>query len=113
MASKATHSGELDRRIVIQQYSATKETDGSETYTWSTLATTWAKVEYFNTPTMTSEQYEADRNTATSKVQFTIRYRTDVTKKMRVSYGLQYFDILAINEVDRKVFLQLQTESKA
>jgi len=112
MASKETNIGELDRRIIIESFTTTRAANGGVIESWSTFATVWAKKEFFNTPTMDNEKFEANRNTATSKVQYTIRYLSGVTKKMRVNDSSEYFDITAINKPGRKRWMLLEAESK-
>lgn len=86
--------GQLRERCVIQQCAVTANAFGEEIETWSTLAEVWCKVEYnINT---SSEDITSDRQTATTDARFTVRYRTDVTNKMRIQHRQQLYDITAI-----------------
>lgn len=87
--------GDLNEEIVIQSYAMTSKSTGERVPTWSTFATVWANVkertgrEYYN-----SDQFSAD-----AAAIFTIYYRSDVTRKMRISYRGQYWDIESIREM--------------
>ena len=109
--------GDLDRRIVIQSFSATSDAYGEQIKTWSNLATVWSHVNFKGGNTKDI----AERVTATSKVIFTIRnFGTTIdtfNESMRVKYkdrGVQkYYYINVINEIDgRDAFLELETEQK-
>jgi head-tail adaptor len=112
MASKKTLIGELDRIVTIQNFTDTKEDDGSVTEGWATFKSVWAKREYFNTPTMKNEKSEAESITATSKVQFTIRYLDGLSKTMRILDSSEIFLITAINIEGRREWIKIEAESK-
>lgn len=87
--------GDLNEQIIIQSYSMTTKTTGERVPTWSTFATVWANVkerpgrEYYN-----SDAFNADAGAI-----FSIYYRSDITRKMRISYRGQYWDIDSIREM--------------
>lgn len=100
-------AGTLRHRITIQEPSASQDSYGEETpVAWSTLATVWAAFE----PLSGDERYieVADQRLAETRVRFRIRYRDDVTHKMRVSWRSRTFNILEVRNVggrDREVYL--------
>jgi SPP1 family predicted phage head-tail adaptor len=95
--------GDLDRRIVIEQYTTTTDAYGQRVESWTTFATVWAKIMYEGG----GEDFEAEQKTANRIVKFLIRYAS-VTEKMRVSYASAYYDIENIEEVGRKNYLVLR-----
>ena len=105
-------SRRLDREITIQQYTAALDAFGDEELTYSTLIACWASADW---PTAHSdEQEEAQQETATERIDFTIRYidAPTVEPKMRVVYDSKNYDILAVNKIGRQRFLLLKCETK-
>jgi len=101
--------GRLNRRIVIQEASVTRDDYGGESLSWSTLATVWASVEY--TGSGSSEDIEADRITALRVTIFTIRYRGDLTEKMRISYNSDIYEVKNIlPDESEKQYMVLECE---
>ena len=99
--------GDLDRRIVIQSLTESIDDYGQAVQTFSTLATVWSKVEEKSG----SEGEEGDQIKAVKGVNFTIRYRTGITEKMRVSYDSNTYLVQAvINSDQRKRFITLNTK---
>ena len=97
-------AGQLDRRITIQNFSETTDSFGQEVKSFSTLASVWANV----VEKMGSEGEDGDMIAATKKVEFIIRYRTDVNEEMRISYNSNTYKIQAIQSADaRKAFLKI------
>lgn len=103
-------AGPLRHRITIQQPSADQDDFGEETpVTWSTLVTVWAAFE----PVSGNERYieAVDQRLAEASVRFRIRYRTDVTHKMRVSWYDRIFNILEVRNIggrNREVYLMCE-----
>ncbi len=102
--------GAMDRQIVLRQYTATTNDYGEETLSWSDLATVWAKVDY--PVTGTDERQSSAQPTAFQTVVFTIRYRTDVEPKMRVEYGSDELDIIAVSEIGRRAFTVIEAQKR-
>jgi len=97
-------AGQLDRRITLQTFSEATDAVGQEVKSYSTLATVWAKV----VEKIGKESEEGDMIAATKKVEFMIRYRTDVNEEMRISYNSNIYKIKAIQSADaRKAFLKI------
>lgn len=99
------NSGKLDRYITIQSATETKDSFGAPIQTWATLASVWAQIkevrgkEYFAAQAVNSEVDTI----------FAIRYRSDVTTKMRISYDSKTYDIQSVVEVGRRDGLELYT----
>lgn len=97
-------AGQLDRRITIQGYSESTDAYGQEVKTYSTLAEVWANV----VEKVGNEGEDGDMIASTKKVEFIIRYRTDVDEQMRIVYDSNTYKIQAIQAADaRKAFLKL------
>lgn len=102
-------AGDLNRRITIQSQSSTEDAYGGNADTYSTLVQVWAKMEYGSA----SEKYAADRLTSFSRVEFAIRYRTDVTAKMRiVDDENKHYEILAVQEDGQRKFTIILAEER-
>jgi SPP1 family predicted phage head-tail adaptor len=106
--------GALDRRIVIQTPTESRDTFGGVTSTWATYATRWANIRYAKN----AEAFPADRKTSMYSVHFIVRSDSvtrAATTKMRVSYDSKIYDIRAISErADeyRKMYLLIEAEQK-
>ena len=97
-------AGQMDRRITIQTFSETTDNFGQEVKSFSTLASVWANV----VEKVGSEGEDGEMIAATKKVEFVIRYRTDVNEEMRISYNSNTYKIQAIQSADaRKAFLKI------
>ena len=84
--------GRFNRRISIEQQSSTQDTLGQPVDTWTTFASVWADIRY----TGGLEAIKANAVGSTAKVSVRVRYLTGVTAGMRVSHGLETFNILAV-----------------
>ena len=97
-------AGQLDRRIIIQGFSESTDGFGQEVKSYSTLASVWANVK----EKVGSEGEDGDMIASTKKVEFIIRYRTDVDEQMRILYNSNIYKIQTIQTADaRKAFLKL------
>lgn len=97
-------AGQLDRRITIQTFSETTDSFGQEVKSFSTLASVWANV----VEKVGREGEDGEMIAATKKVEFIIRYRTDVDEEMRILYNNNTYKIQAIQSADaRKAFLKI------
>ncbi len=79
--------GELNQRVRVDQPVVVQDALGEEIVTWQALCSTWAAMR--NVPQR--EPFVADQFVSVVSTTFTLRYRTDVTAKMRlVSRGIVY-----------------------
>jgi SPP1 family predicted phage head-tail adaptor len=90
--------GRLDRRITILTLSAGTDAWNQSSSVYNTLATVWAEVRDQGA----KEREEADQRVTVNPKIFTIRYRSDVTTKHRISFDGDTFDITGITEIGRK-----------
>lgn len=96
-------AGKLDRRIVIQTPTATRDGAGQPVKTWGLLATVWAKVEHLRgKEPFQGEQFNAQRTSV-----FTIRHRTDVDETMQIIFDGDTYDIQSIAEKGRREGLEI------
>ena len=98
--------GKLDRYITLQSVSTSVDAYGQPVELFSTLANVWAKIEYKSEV----EKFENEQLRAVSSIDFTIRYRTDVTQQMRISYNSETYQIIGISEIGRGEGLKLKTK---
>lgn len=85
-------AGELRYRITIQSRSDSQDASGQPVPTWGTLATVWASFD----PERGREYFAKAGELSANPARFRIRYRSDVTTKMRVSFDSRVYDIKAV-----------------
>jgi SPP1 family predicted phage head-tail adaptor len=100
------NSGDLDRRIVIQSFTETRDDWNHPTKTWSTFATRWA----MKVDDLGSERSELDQQVGIMRTLFKIRYTSGVNVSMRVLYESKYYYITAVKELGRREGMMLVTE---
>ena len=97
-------AGQLDRRILIRDFTESTDTFGQEGKSYRDFINVWANVK----EKVGSEGEEGDMIASTKKVEFIIRYRTDINEQMRISYNSNIYKIQTIQNADaRKAFLKL------
>ncbi len=97
--------GKLDRRIVIQVRTKSKDATGSRVETWADHATVWAEyVKHRGAPSVLAD---ADRNQDIQ--QFRIRYRSITPQNHRILYRSKFYDIQGVSEIGREEFLMIDT----
>lgn len=90
--------GRLDRKIVIESYTETKNEYGESVGDYSTYHTCFAHVQKAGG----NEREEGQKKTATNKVKFKIRFFDGIDETMRVVYNGKYYDIREIQELGRE-----------
>lgn len=101
--------GHMDRRIALQTSTVSVNSYGERTDSWATYATVWAAIIYKGG----SEKVSGDQVSSTNKVEFRIRYGSNVsscTASDRVLYNSQYYQVLAVEEIGRSEGLTLICE---
>lgn len=103
--------GKLDRKILIESKTMTGQNGmGEPNFSWTQIANTWAEMEFKNAGS--KEDVQADQITSVDKVYFTIRHRTGIQAKDRVTYDNVIYEIenvRELTEMGRKCFLELRT----
>ena len=79
---RALQPSDLSEQVTIQQNTTTTDNQGGRSSSWGTLATVWGHVR----PLTSRESIQARQITSDTGYVVTVRYRTDVTAKMRVSW---------------------------
>jgi SPP1 family predicted phage head-tail adaptor len=100
--------GQLDRRILFQNQTITKQSNGEELSSWTSHAYRWAKAEQYSS----SEINESGMLTVYSKAFFTVRYDAALNEKMRVYYDGKIYNIIGIEEIGRREYQKIDCESK-
>lgn len=96
-------AGRLDRKIIIQRFTTTQDAYGEPIETWVDHITTWANV----LPQTGREWFNSQRELSERAARFVFRFEDDVTVKDRISYDGEYWDILNINEINRREGLEI------
>lgn len=91
--------GKLNRKIVIQARTVTKDATGSRVETWADSANAWAEI----VKQTGKETVPADADRNSDSRQFRIHYRSfligaDATTKYRILYQYRFYDISGIEE---------------
>lgn len=100
--------GILDRKVTIQTYSLTTNSFGEKVKIWTTHATVWAAVNYNGG----KKEEEDGKLTSTDDITFTIRYMSDLISKMRVVFENKYYTIRDIEQIGRRRFSEIKTDSR-
>ncbi len=106
--------GRMDRQITIQEDVGTQDGAGQPVPSWQNIATdptVWA--EYL--PVSGVEFWNARQVNAEAVANFRIHYRTDVTRKMRLTFDGDTYDIVDAAEDRRfgyKEFLLIRGEAR-
>lgn len=88
----------MNQRIVIKAKSVTRAANGEEIVDWTTFATVWAEV----MPLRGKEFFAAAQMQGAMDHQIRIRYRSDLTRDMRIEWGTQPLDIVSIATLGNK-----------
>ena len=103
-----TDPGQLDRRIVLQTRTTTRDAVGGKVEAWGDVATVYA----MRTVDSGRRYFGAEQENAEEIVTFRIRWRTGVVAFMRVVYADQFFEIVQKPvELGRRAYLELVTRS--
>ena len=98
----------MDRRVTIEQDTPTRDTTGAEVESWSTLATVWAEVR----ERRGREFFDSHQVTAEIDTVFLIRWRSDVTAKMRINWDGKLYDIHFVGEIGRQRGLEIMASAR-
>ena len=102
-------AGELRTRLTLEAPCRMSDGGGGATVTWQDVAEMWAAVR----PHTGNEDFALDRVAGTVSHEIIIRYRADVTPKMRFRRDARVFDILAAFDPDaRRHWLRCLAEER-
>ena len=88
----------MDRRIILLQRSTSADDWNQNVNSYVQLAEVWAEVRDQGA----KEREEADQRVTVNPKIFTIRFRSDITTKHRISYDSDIYHITGITEIGRK-----------
>jgi SPP1 family predicted phage head-tail adaptor len=86
-----SNPGRLDRRVVLQYRSVTRDSMGGEVIEWVNAATVWAE----KVPVGGNRMYSAEGKSFANTLEYTIRHRSDVETGWRLVHGDDVFEITA------------------
>ena len=89
---KVTSPSDLDKRIVLQAPTTTKDALGTPVTTWVDVATVWAAI----WPTSANEITAANASAMVVSHRIRIRYRSVLKPSWKVKYGNRFFSIVGI-----------------
>lgn len=98
--------GNLDRYIIIQNYTTSKDLYGEPIKTWSNYKSVWAE-KIQDAPG--DESIINNQKVGKENINWRIRYNTWITNKMRISYKSEYYEIEGIQEEGRGRYCVLKT----
>jgi SPP1 family predicted phage head-tail adaptor len=103
-------AGQLDRKIVIQSQTVTRDAMGGESVTWGTYKTVWAGFK----PIRNSEKVESGQLTATRLCEFTFRYQDApaVDEAMQIVFESNTYEIEGIQFWGRQETIKAITKLK-
>lgn len=100
-------AGFLRERIRIEQESNVSDGQGGSTLSWTEVDTVWSRV----SPVRGREVLQGQQVQDETMHRITIRYRTDITPKMRVVWRGRIMNIReVINPDEHKKYLQLTVD---
>jgi SPP1 family predicted phage head-tail adaptor len=90
--------GRLDKRITFGTFTSVENAYQDYVITFVPVLTTWSNIKPYDG----NRQLQAQEQVINQVFKFTIRYRRDFapTKDMRILYGLNYFTIHSIKNID-------------
>lgn len=89
----AIRGGKLNRRIIIQSYTATRDGYGAEVKAWAAITNGNVRAEI--KPFVGREYFDQKQINAEVSHRIKIRYLAGITPKMRILYGTRIFDIVS------------------
>lgn len=104
-------SGKLERRIVLERFTETRDAYNEPVKTWATLATRSASYE----PIRDSERFRAGETAANASARFIIRHSAavaDLNPKDRLTFEGVAHDILNVKEIGRREGIEITTAAR-
>lgn len=90
--------GDLRQRITFQEAEKTSDGYKGHTISWQNVVTVWAKVQ----PLSGREYFSAHQIKAEVTHRVKVRYRTDITEKMRIKLNGRHLNIKSILDLEEK-----------
>ena len=104
----------LDRLITIEQRQVTRDASfGSQQVTWVKFLDIYAELEFSNgTEKPISTSGNNKQQVAYQPVNFKTRYITGLDKTMRILFEGEYYEITAIQEIQRRQWIRITAEQR-
>jgi SPP1 family predicted phage head-tail adaptor len=100
--------GLMDELVTVQQFTTTTDSNtGEKLQSWSTYSTPWGRIQESESG---SESVDSDRREAKQTVTFSMRYDSGINPKMRIVWENKYYNIINIADLERRMYLRIQTE---
>lgn len=97
--------GKLDKLFTVQRDTGTtKNTRGEHVESWSTYKTFWGSFKY----DAGLEDHQSDQLVAVKTITILCRYDSTITAKMRILYNLEYYDIVGIQPLDGRMYMNIK-----
>ena len=100
------NAGELDRRVDLKTKTVTRDSWNHPEVAYVTLDTVWAK----KLERLAGEKIGENQLVSSNRVEWTIRYRNDISADSYIEYDSQKYWITATREIGRKELLLIFTE---
>lgn len=100
--------GRMDRPVIIEQSSVTRDDYGEPIHAWEELAKVWAREVQIPRGELTTAQ----QRVAVKEVQYRMRYRSDVNERMRLLDGGSTYYITRIQRIGRNEAMIITAESR-
>jgi len=107
IGTKTTNPGELRTAVTIQTRTATKDSGGHQSATWSDVATVWARWKNAHGSEVWASQAVDARMPAT----VLIRYRSGVDTTCALLKGSTRYEVVSVDNIDeRNEYLELKVQ---
>lgn len=108
----ALSAGKMDRKIVLQRFTETRDTYNEPVKTWATLATRSASYE----PLSDGERFRASETAANASARFVIRYSAavaDLDPKDRLTFEGSTYEIVNVKQIGRREGIEITAGARA
>lgn len=102
----------MDRKIVLQRFTETRDAFNEPVKTWATLATRSASYE----PIRDGERFRASETAADASARFVIRYSAtvaDLNPKDRLTFNGDTYEIVNVKEIGRREGIEITAAARA
>jgi SPP1 family predicted phage head-tail adaptor len=91
-------AGMMRHRVTIQELSGSATSNGDYSQrTWSDVGEAWASIQFSK-----GSESENDRESSDNYAKIKMRYRTDVSTKMRILNGSEIYEVVHTHDMDGK-----------
>lgn len=105
-------AGALDRRIVIQRATVTRDAMNEQVQTWATLGAVWASA----TPVRDGERFADGEVRSLITMRFQVRWSQRIAsldERDRIVFDGRTYDIHGVKEIGRRVGLEISAAARS